>query len=418
MTNDEMNDFVLKYLPYNEKGKKDGGEVFTPVALIEKMLDELNVEVWGNPLLKWLEPTCGVGNFMVRVYLRLMDGLSAWEPDLIKRSKHIIGNMLYMVELNEANAEICRSLFGGLSNVKCMDILDILDSCSDIFDIFDSSFDMSLYLGMSRCFDIILGNLPFQSKSCLGGKSKLYEKITLHCLQLLKSGGYMLLITPDNIFSGGSKVYKQLVENKVSIINLDKQNQPFFPGIQQYICYFLLCKCPSSGATVVKKNDGKPMTLLLRDRVINPVRNWNEKTEELICKYISEEANNVVYNRGKNLSHYLKYNPHLVQDGKAYELIYTPEKMLYTYDKHLYVGGGVKKIIVFSISTRLEFKEDLSGQYGVGPNTFYIPVSTDEEGKRWIRFLESDEYKTIALATKTNRQFLKNTFIQHLICPN
>jgi hypothetical protein len=89
--------------------------------------------------------------------------------------------MLYMVELNEANAEICRSVFGGLSNVKCMDILDILDSSLDIFDIFDSCFDMSLYLDMSRCFDIILGNLPFQSKSCLGGKSKLYEKITLHC---------------------------------------------------------------------------------------------------------------------------------------------------------------------------------------------------------------------------------------------
>ena len=77
----------------------------------------------------------------------------------------------------------------------------------------------------------------------------------------------------------------------------------------------------------------------------------------------------------------------------------------------------LKKIIVFSISTKLEFKEDLVGQYGVGPNTFYIPVSSEEEGKRWILFLESEDYKTIALATKTNRQFLKNTFIQHLICP-
>jgi hypothetical protein len=34
-----------------------------------------------------------------------------------------------------------------------------------------------------------------------------------------------------------------------------------------------------------------------------------------------------------------------------------------------------------------------------------------------INFLGSDDYKTIALATKTNRQFLKNTFLQHLICP-
>lgn len=398
MTDSEINDFILKYLPYSEKGKKDGGEVFTPVELIEKMLDELPDELWGNPLLKWLEPTCGVGNFMMRVYLRLMNGLSIWEPDRVKRSKHIIGKMLFMVEMNDVNAGICSSLFGGLCNVKCMDILEF---------------------GKSLRFDIILGNLPFQSKSCLGGKSKLYEKITEHCLHLLTSGGYMLLITPDNIFSGGSKVYKQLVQNTVSKINLDKKNQKHFPGIQQYICYFLLCKYSNKEewSTAVVKNDGNVMKILLRDRVINPVRNWNEKTEELICTYIMDKPNNVVYNRGKNLCHYLKYNPHMVPDTKAYELIYTSDKMLYTYDKDLYVGGGIKKIIVFSISTNLEFKEDLAGQYGVGPNTFYIPVSSEEEGKRWILFLESEDYKTIALATKTNRQFLKNTFIQHLICP-
>lgn len=398
MTESEINDFILKYLPYSEKGKKDGGEVFTSSVLIEKMLDEFPGFVWCDPHKKWLEPTCGVGNFMAIVYKRLMNGLSEWEPDRIIRSKHIIRNMLYMVEMNDANVEICASLFGSLTNVVCSDIL--LINCD--------------YLSGVDNFDIILGNLPFQSKSCVGGKSKLYEKITIHCLQMLKTAGYMLLITPDNIFSGGSKVYKELLQQQIISINLDKQNQIYFRGIQQYICYFLVCKFSENSFYFTKlvKNDGSIMNILLKDRDSNPVRNWTEKTEELICKYTSNEKNNVVYNRGKSLDHYLKCK---LKD--AYPLIYTPTQFLYTCDKTLFIGGGIKKIVVFSISPNLEFKADLNGEYGVGPNTFYIPVSSDEEGQLWIDFLGSDDYKTIALATKTNRQFLKNTFLQHLICP-
>jgi hypothetical protein len=35
-----------------------------------------------------------------------MDGLKKWEPNEKKRSKHIIENMLYMVELNKKNCDI------------------------------------------------------------------------------------------------------------------------------------------------------------------------------------------------------------------------------------------------------------------------------------------------------------------------
>ena len=57
---------------------------------------------------------------------------------------------------------------------------------------------------------------------------------------------------------------------------------------------------------------------------------------------------------------------------------------------------------------------DYEGKYGIGPNTFYIPFSTISEGRCLERFLKSDEYKVLALATKTTRQYLKIGFIQHL----
>jgi hypothetical protein len=57
---------------------------------------------------------------------------------------------------------------------------------------------------------------------------------------------------------------------------------------------------------------------------------------------------------------------------------------------------------------------DYIGKYGIGPNTFYIPFNTVAEGKRLEQFLKSDEYKMLALATKTTRQYLKIGFIEHL----
>lgn len=77
-------------------------------------------------------------------------------------------------------------------------------------------------------------------------------------------------------------------------------------------------------------------------------------------------------------------------------------------------GINIKKAVIFAISPNLEFDMDYTGKYGVGPNTFYIPFKTFAQGKHLEVFLKSDHYKTIALACKTSRQFLKIGFIEHL----
>jgi len=398
MTIEEMDEFISFHLPIKIDLKKGFGEVFTCRSLIDKMLDELPDSVWTNPHLKWLEPTCGVGNFMLVVYIRLMSGLVAWELDATKRSKHIIQNMLYMVEMNAANVDVCLALFGDRANIKCSDFL-----------LVDGDY--------GNGFNIILGNLPFQSKSCLGGKSKLYEKITDKCLDCLSlENGYLLLITPDNIFSGGSKIYKRLLQTtSVCVINLHKQNQLCFPKIQQYICYFLAEKNKNNlvKATKIIQNDGVDMAVDLQLRPVNPIRNWNFETESLVKKYISNTKNNIVYNRGKSINQYFRAND-VEWNMNMYLLIYTPTEFLYTPEKELATGIGIKKIVVFSISTKFEFKTDFGGEYGVGPNTFYIPIENMDEGIQWVQFLSGLEYKSLCLATKTNRQFLKNACMQYL----
>ena len=45
------------------------------MKLVNEMLDKLPIEVWTNKELKWLDPCCGMGNFPIAVYLRLMKTL-------------------------------------------------------------------------------------------------------------------------------------------------------------------------------------------------------------------------------------------------------------------------------------------------------------------------------------------------------
>ena len=399
MNNDELEEFIQKYLPIKLLEKKKYGEVFTSPILIEKMLDLFPKNIWSNPDLKWLDPSAGVGFFMILIYQRLMINLKSWESNDKKRSNHIIQNMLYMVEINKMNCNILVKLFGNKSNISCSDFLSA-----------GSNFNKIL-------FDCIVGNPPFQDDTAVkssGGKGKLYELIFLQAYSMLKIGGYISFLTPDNLFSGnGLNAYKTLVENYISFVSFNSEIQRLFPGIQQYMCYFLLQKNENNEnnknnkkrETLIENTDGKQFYIMLEDRAVNPVRNWTQKTEMLVRKYISNKKNVARYNRGKALSSY---------KGNKYSLIYTSSKKIGTNKSELAVGLGIKKAVIFAISPDLKFDMDYIGKYGIGPNTFYIPFNTVAQGKRLEQFLKSDEYKMLALATKTTRQYLKIGFIEHL----
>lgn len=398
MTTEEIEDFINKHLPVKMLEKAKYGEVFTPSALIKKMLDKFAPSVWTNPDLKWLDPCCGTGNFLIHIYVRLMYGLQKWEHNEAKRSAHIIENMLYMVELNPKNYNICRKVFGPNANIVCADFL----SDKQIF------YNKAKNKKNITEFDCIVGNPPFQDDNTTGGsggKSKLYERIFLKSITLLKDQGYLSFLVPDNMLSGNGNVgYNALIKYNVQFVSFNKEIQTFFPGIQQYICYFLLQK-KSPGLTTIENTDGEEIKTELLDRPVNPVRNWTSYVEKLIKKYITNVKNNAVYNRGKQLSLY---------NGTKYSVIYTSSKKLRTNKLVLAPGINEKKAVIFAISPKLEFEMDYTGKYGVGPNTFYIPFNTVLQGRKLNAFLKSEHYSIMALACKTSRQFLKIGFVEHL----
>ena len=75
LTQAEIKKIIEDNLTIKKDEKNKFGEVFTPSILINEMIDNLPMEVWSNPSLKWLDPANGIGNFPMIIYERLLKEL-------------------------------------------------------------------------------------------------------------------------------------------------------------------------------------------------------------------------------------------------------------------------------------------------------------------------------------------------------
>lgn len=223
----EIMDYINSKLKPNEKNKRERGEVFTPLTLINEMLDELPIDVWSNPDLKWLDPSVGIGNFPIVVYFRLMDGLKDIITDEEERRRHILENMIYMVELDDTNISIVK---------------DIFDNDTYKLNIFEGSFiEAPRYQNVYTTniqFDIIMGNPPYNEgcvQSCFEKKKsiRLWNIFIDTSLKILKPNGYLVFITPSSFLLLDIKSH-YILENHIlwlKIMNASKTTKVMNAGI-------------------------------------------------------------------------------------------------------------------------------------------------------------------------------------------
>ena len=177
-------DSYVPDLSIGEGAKETFGEVHTPMALVNQVLDLLPEEEYRNPDKKWLDTGAGRGNFALGVYWRLMKHLDHVPEEA--RHRHIVHEMLYMVEIQDGHLASLRTLFGGEANVIGADFL--------------------LYTPETQ-FDYIVGNPPYN----LGGAQKVPANDSLskkedgraawfdfvkHSMSLLVPNGSLLYVTP------------------------------------------------------------------------------------------------------------------------------------------------------------------------------------------------------------------------------
>jgi len=99
-----------------EERKKKLGEVFTPITLVNEMLDKLPPEVWEDGKT-FCDPTCGNGNFLVEVLKRK---IALGHKEL---------NKVFGVDIMQDNVDECIQRLNELHpfdwkrNIKCHDSL-------------------------------------------------------------------------------------------------------------------------------------------------------------------------------------------------------------------------------------------------------------------------------------------------------
>jgi hypothetical protein len=255
-----MNEKVLNILRKNlvpkEFEKNVFGEVFTPIYFIQKMLDALPAAVWKDKSLKWFDPACGIGNFPVIIYYRLLNSLKKSIISDKARSKHIIEKMLFMNEINKKNVVLLRKLFAMIDpeakpNIECKDFLEL-----------------------SGKYDIIVGNPPYnEARIKETSDQPLYSKFIVKAIDMTDK---LLFVVPSRWFSGGKGLdnfrKSMLLRKDIVSINHINNSRTIWPevDIKGGVNYFYLDKSHNGLTEFTSDSGNKQMVQLDKYDILVP----------------------------------------------------------------------------------------------------------------------------------------------------
>ena len=160
--------------------KESLGEVNTPYKLADQMISLFPEDFLMNPKNTWLDPGCGSGNISWRLFNRLIQ---------YHNPKHILEEMLHMVEINKEREMGVRSIFKSYSDNLILSITDFLKWTPE------------------KEIDAIICNPPYNFNGVIktptnnniekkDDGANAWCQFVHHSLNIVKPGGYMCFIVP------------------------------------------------------------------------------------------------------------------------------------------------------------------------------------------------------------------------------
>lgn len=392
----ELIEYLQSILTPREVEKKKYGEVFTPLTLVEQMLDQLPVDVWLDPSLKWFDPAVGVGNFMVCVYYRLMISLSGIIEDELERRRHIITEMLYMSELNHKNTHICHLIFGEDANIHQGDTLQL---------------DITGKWNIEK-FDIIVGNPPYQpmSNGKKGGKS-LWPSFVKYAFDVIRDDGYLCFVHPSLWRKPNNELHDLMFGKQFHYLSLHtkQEGDKVFKSTTRYDWY-VLQNTPSVRSCTVRFDDGEMLQIQIEPKLpYLPNHGFSilEKT------YVVAIRDGCLKTLQSSECHTMRSYVSKKQEGEFVHILLNSvsrtrgKQFAFSSKPHT---DQYKKKVIFSNGEIIQPFYD-KGELGVTQGAIYVLVESDEEGEKVVKFLNSRLVSYIIAATKwSNFETVKQVF--------
>ena len=390
----ELLELIADCLKPKDLEKKQFGEVFTPMKLVNEMLDKLPIEVWTDKKLKWLDPCCGMGNFPIAVYLRLFDSLKNIIVDDKERKKHILENMLYMSELNKKNVLICKQIFDINNEYKL-----------NIYEGDSLKMNYNKEFGITQ-FDVIIGNPPYNASGTKASGNTIWQLFVNNSIKLLKKNGYLCFIHPNGWRKPNTEkgkfygLFDKMTKNNI-ILYLEIHDTK--DGMKQFNCgtrydWYILQK---------KQNINYKTKIIDQNNISYEINlskyNWLANCElELINKLIANE-NEEKCKILQSMSAYearKKWISKTENDEFKYPVVHSTPKNnpRFVWSNRNDNGHyGIKKII-FGDSGINNPIIDIDGKYGMTQHAMAIIIDDIEEGKKLSNILCSFTFEKILKA--------------------